>query len=93
MTESVQIVRVKCPHCGYIRKIEIDVEGGEVYIVAGVEAKRGNLLESLAPYLEKIKQFGTDRELEAALAWWPMPDCPQCDRPYEFNYRTKETRK
>ena len=84
-----QTLRIKCPHCGWIRKIELDVPAGRSDIVAGT----GDFLQRLGQdWREKIKEARKDRELDEANNWLPMPDCPNCEKPYEYNVETRQTR-
>ena len=90
MAEATQILRIKCPHCGWVRRITIHVNAGKVDVVAGPE----NLVLEMK---EKLKNLFADRELDELNAWIALPPCPNLDPPcgkiYEYNVRTGETRK
>jgi hypothetical protein len=76
----IQIHKVKCPYCGWIRHIELDVEGDQVTVVKGIA-------EKVEAFLANFKNQGE------AEGWVDMPPCPHCDRPYQYNPDTGETRK
>ena len=84
-----QIVKPKCPHCGFIRRIELDIEAGKVDLPAGIQefvnALNQNWQEKIKPLLEGRHEFESGN-------WLPMPPCPECSKPYEYNVVTQETR-
>ena len=91
METTKQVVSMKCPHCGWVRKIELDVEDGRASAVMGAGVK--DFFKGLpAFWQDKIKALIKDRQLDETNDWLPMPNCPHCDKPYEYNVRTGQTR-
>ena len=94
MATTTQVIKMKCPHCGWVRRIEIDVEAGQTDVIAGI----GDFFKRLsATWREKIQPLLKDRQLDEANAWLPMPPCPNpepaCGKTYEYNIYSGETRK
>lgn len=94
MAEAIQVRKIKCPHCGWERKMEVKVDGNQYDVAAGGDRLRG-VSDALQAAFEKIKERLNDRELDEANAWIEMPACPNppCNKPYEYNVRSGETRK
>jgi uncharacterized protein (UPF0212 family) len=84
MTQD-QVKRIKCPHCGWIRKIDVAVLEDE----AMASVVRG-MSEALRAAAERIKALLHDPQLDEANAWVDMPDCPHCGNVYRYNVRTGE---
>ncbi len=94
MSTSQQIRKIKCPHCGWIRKMTIQVDGTEIVIYAGpIDVMRGTS-EELQKALDAIKRKLEDKELDEANAWNDMPACPNpdCQKVYKYNVQTGETK-
>jgi hypothetical protein len=87
MPEREQIVKIKCPHCGWIRSLPLVIEGDSMTVVT-----RG-LKEDLQNIAARIKAALADSKLDAANAWLDMPKCPHCDNVYRYNLRTREVSK
>lgn len=87
MAEQFQDKKIKCPYCGYVRHWKLRVDGTTADIVMD-----GKVTDQLKELAKKIQEMWTDRELEAANAWIDMPECPNCDRAYQYNLRTGERR-
>ncbi len=85
MTTNQQIVKMKCPHCGWVRRMKLDVEAGQADVVRG----QG---EALRDTLRKIQGMLANPKLEEAEAWLPVPKCPNCGQGYEYNIITGKTR-
>jgi uncharacterized Zn-finger protein len=85
MPDQIQIHRIKCPYCGWIRKIDVSVIQDEA--VATVTRKIGDHLKAA---VERIQALLADPELDEANAWVDMPACPHCDNVYRYNVRTGE---
>ena len=92
MTDQGQVKRIKCPHCGWIRKITIPVEG-EVMADAVQGTIRQRVSETLKDAIARIRAMMVDSELQAANAWLDMPACPHCGNVYRYNVRTGEVAK
>lgn len=85
MADQDQVRKLKCPHCGWIRTIDVRVVEDEAMatVVRAVS-------EKLKAATERIKALLADAELEEANAWLDMPDCPHCGKVYRYNVRTGE---
>ena len=86
MSTYGQTVKIKCPHCGWIRRINTRVVEDES--LADVTRGVGEVIRDIA------------RRVQAALAspvestgWIDIPACPHCDNPYQYNVHTGEVRK
>ena len=88
MTVERQIRKVKCPHCGWIRTIDITVYEDETR--ATVLA--GRLSDAIRDVTERIKGLMADPALDEANAWVDMPPCPHCENVYQYNVRTREVK-
>ncbi len=82
---SDQIKRIKCPHCGWIRKVNVRVIEEEG--IATVTRTMGDAIRAAAA---RIKALLDDAQLDEANAWVDMPDCPHCENVYRYNVRTGE---
>ena len=80
--------KVKCPHCGWVRTIDVTVYEDE--LLATVVA--GRMSDALRAAVERIKEMLADSHLEEANAWVDMPPCPHCRNVYQYNVRTGEVR-
>ena len=74
-----QIYKMKCPHCGWIRVMKFDVDGGQVDVVKGIRED----IERLWVTIQSPKNNET---------WFDAPACPKCDNPYQYNWETGETK-
>ncbi len=88
MSEHEQPRKIKCPHCGWIRTIQVQAnpDFSTTVVVRGMTS---DLIKSVA---ERLRAMLADSQLDAASAWLDMPDCPHCANPYGYNVRTRETR-
>ncbi len=77
---SVQIYEPKCPYCGWIRHIEMDIDADEVSVVKGIA-------EDVRAFMTRFDQR---HETEN---WMDMPPCTNCEKTYQFNPDTGATRK
>lgn len=86
MANGVQTLKIKCPHCGWIRSVTVDVDDTGAPVIAGVvdEAKK---------LADRWRDLLTDHELDQANAWLDMPACPNCRKVYQYNVKTGEVRK
>ncbi len=82
-----QVHKIKCPHCGWVRRWILHVEGNRAYIAVG-----GDLTDALKAINEHIAAMFADPELEDANAWIDIPGCPNCQQVYQYNLRTGATR-
>ncbi len=81
MTDAQQMRDIKCPHCGWIRKMRVSVMEDE----------------SMASVTKGLFGGGGQRSparpagdpLDAANDWTDMT-CPHCNHVYRYNVRTKE---
>jgi hypothetical protein len=87
MANTEQVEKIKCPHCGWIRSINLDATLDEsmASVVMGE-----NVLQGIA---RRIKAAQADARLDAANAWIDMPACPHCKNTYRYNVRTGEVAK
>jgi phage FluMu protein Com len=85
MTDQDQHVRVKCPHCGWVRRVPARVLEGKAPVTLGVR----EIWESVRG---AVAGLGADRELDEANAWIDMPACPHCKTTYQYNVRSGECR-
>ena len=94
MPTSQQIRIIKCPYCGWIRKMAIQVDGTEIVITAGIGDVMRGISEALQKALDAIKSKFEDTELNEANAWIDMPACPNpdCEKVYKYNVQTGETK-
>ena len=86
MNDTIQVKKVKCPHCGWIRRMEIRTESGQVTVVMG------GVTDWLKNLNQKLQDLSKDPELAAANAWIDLHECPHCERAYEYNLITGATR-
>lgn len=84
---TTQILKPKCPHCGWIRTITVEVESGDNIVIRG-------LSDQWKATTDKLKEIFKDRQLKEANAWIDMPACPnpKCGKTYQYNKQTGETR-
>jgi predicted RNA-binding Zn-ribbon protein involved in translation (DUF1610 family) len=82
-----QIVKIKCPHCGRIRSLDIQAyeDVGETDVVRG-------FIDETKKAIDGIRQLLTTSSVEAANAWLDMPACPNCGKTYRYNVRTHEVK-
>ena len=85
MADREQVQRIKCPHCGWIRKVNVGVLEDEA--TASVVAGMSEVLRAAA---ERIKALLADAQLDEANAWVDMPPCPHCGNVYRYNVRSGE---
>jgi predicted RNA-binding Zn-ribbon protein involved in translation (DUF1610 family) len=84
MADKEQVKKIKCPHCGWIRSVNVSVaETGTTDVVRGMS-------DTLKDVARHIKELLADRQLDAANAWLDMPACPHCGNVYRYNVRTGE---
>jgi hypothetical protein len=82
-----QVHKIKCPQCGWVRRWILRVEGSRAYIVVG-----GDLTDALKAINERIAAMFADPELADDNAWIDIPECPNCQRVYQYNLRTGATK-
>ena len=91
MSDEVQIRRIKCPYCGWVRRMEIHVDAGKYTVVAGGPA------DWLTEIGKMIKDSMVDHELDEANSWVQTPPCPNpdppCNQRFWYNLRTEGTKK
>jgi hypothetical protein len=88
-----EIIKVKCPHCGWVRKIELDVEIGRAEVARGESASPEAFFSQLSQdWQKKIKGLLKDGEPDPENDWLPQPPCSSCGKPYEYNVKTGERR-
>ena len=90
MVDDEQIRRIKCPYCGWIRKVPVSVLEDEsaATIVRGFS-------EKLRAVGAKIAAARHSKNLDDPNDWIDMPKCPkpECGNVYQYNVRTNEVRK
>ena len=84
MAEREQLREIKCPHCGWIRKVPVGVIEEE-----GSGTLEQGILEGIG---RKIGEMRSNPTLDEAKAWIDMPPCPHCKNVYQYNVFTRETR-
>ena len=92
MSVQKQVVKVKCPHCGFIHKLYIDAEVGKADALASADTLAVQMNESFQKIAERIKDLLSDKELMEANSWIGMPPCSHCEQSYELNIHTHKTR-
>lgn len=88
MNVERQIRKVKCPHCGWIRSIDVTVYEDE----AMATVLSGPVSDAIRDVAERIKRLLADPALDEANAWVNMPPCPHCENVYQYNVRTREVK-
>ena len=85
MANKDQVKKIKCPHCGWVRTINISAieDPSTATVVRGA----GDTLRNVS---RRIKELMADKQLNAANAWIDMPTCPHCENSYRYNVRTGE---
>ena len=83
MADKTQQRKIKCPHCGWIRTLDIDavVDESTATVTRGVG-------DELKKAIAMIKAALADSQLDEANAWIDMPKCPHCGKVYRYNART-----
>ena len=103
-----QTLKIKCPHCGWVRSIEIDFEIGKAEVAKGSAGSAGEgLAQHLAQPSHPVKEFfyGLSKNWQEKIQpllkedaydpendWLPLPPCPHCGKSYEYNVKTGKTR-
>jgi len=87
VTDQEQYARVKCPHCGWIRRVPV----GAIEDLSYSTVARG-LGDRLKAVVDKIRTALADPELDEANAWIDLPPCPHCQNAYQYHVRTGECR-
>ena len=92
-----EIIKVKCPHCGWVRKIELDLEIGKAEpakdLLAGASLAVAGFASRLSKHWqEKIEPLLKERPPDPENDWLPLPPCSSCEKPYEYNVKTGERR-
>ncbi len=82
-----QIVKIKCPHCGWIRKLDV-----QAYEDSGIASVTQDVKDDLRKAVESIKSFLTMDALDQANAWIDMPACSNCKKTYRYNVKTREVK-
>jgi hypothetical protein len=79
-----QIIKIKCPHCGWIRKLDVQI----VEDLGYTSVVRGPMDE----LKKRIREFLADSSIDAANAWIDMPACSNCEKTYRYNVQTREVK-
>jgi len=87
MVDQEQHLRIKCPHCGWVRRLPVRVaeDLGHADVVRGVGDK-------LKECMDRIRAALADSALDEANAWIDMAPCPHCENTYQYNVQTGECR-
>lgn len=85
MTSQTQTRKIKCPHCGWVRTLTIEVNDTGDIVVRG-------LGDTLKDFASQVKNFIADAQLTEANAWIDAPACPHCSNTYQYNTHTGLTR-
>lgn len=81
-----QIRKMRCPYCGWVRTVPLSVLDEDTAAVA-----RGHKEETRG-VAERIRGKLAERRLEVAGAWIDVPGCPHCQRIYQYNVHSENTR-
>ena len=97
MSEQSQTIKIKCPHCGWIRKVEVQVvvdpATKEVTASINPTATRvaaGETRDTLHEIARQIEAALAGPELAEADAWLELAACPHCGKTYRYNVSTGE---
>ncbi len=85
MADKTQTHKIKCPHCGWVRSMIIDVDDVDTIVVRGV-------LDPVGDLAKRLKDALTDTALTEANAWMDMPACSHCQKVYQYNLKTGEVK-
>lgn len=79
-----QIVKIKCPHCGWVRKVDVKAieDSGSASIAQG----------PVDELKKRLREFLANSAIDAASAWIDMPACSNCKKPYRYNVKTREVK-
>ena len=85
MSTPPQAKKIKCPHCGWKRTVQVDViaEASQTSVVRGVG-------DQVKVIISKVSDVFKD-PLDEANTWLDQPPCANCQKPYRYNIRTGET--
>ncbi len=88
MSETQQVKKIKCPHCGWIRSVPASgfEDGSTTDAVLGA----GDTLREVG---QRIQSLLADAQLDAANAWIDMPACRHCGNIYRYNVQTGKVAK
>jgi RNase P subunit RPR2 len=87
MNEREQTIKMKCPHCGWIRSLSLAIEEDSF-----TDVVRGPI-DELKKAAARIKAALTDSKLNEANERLDMPKCSNCGNVYRYNLRTREVSK
>jgi hypothetical protein len=79
-----QIIKIKCPHCGWIRKVDIQAIEDRGY----ASVAQGPMDE----WKKKIRESISNDSIDEANAWIDMSACSNCQKTYRFNVKTREVK-
>ncbi|HYN90120.1 MAG TPA: hypothetical protein VER55_16415 [Ardenticatenaceae bacterium] len=85
MADQQQIRKIKCPHCGWVVSVPIDVIVDE----SMADVTKGPI-DSLKQAAARIRALLANPSLDPANDVIDMPACPNCRRVYRYNVRTGE---
>ena len=81
-----QKIKIKCPHCGWIRKLDI-----KVYKTAAQATVVSGPVDDIKKAVESMRQKFSSSSLNEANAWLDMT-CPKCKKTYQYNTITHEVK-
>ncbi len=79
-----QKVKIKCPHCGWVRSLDV-----EAYAELETDVARG-LGDELRQVIARMRDWLIQSDLDEANAWLDMPPCPHCRKTYRYNIKTRQ---
>jgi hypothetical protein len=82
-----QIIKIKCPHCGWIRKVDV-----QAYQDSGAASVTRDIKDELRKAVEGIRNYLSMDSLDQANAWIDMPACSNCSKTYRYNVQTREVK-
>jgi RNase P subunit RPR2 len=80
-----QILKIKCPHCGWIRRLDV-----QAYEDSGITSVTRDIKDELRKAVENVRSMLTNDSLADANGWIDMPACSNCDKTYRYNVKTRE---
>ena len=82
-----QIIKIKCPHCGWVRKLDV-----QAIEDSGVASVTRGLKDDLVKAAASLKSSLSKDSLGEANAWIDMPACSNCKNTYRYNVKSREVK-
>ncbi len=81
------MIKIKCPHCGWVRGVNI-----ETYEEIGASVATRSLVTEAEKLIDSIKSLLANSAIEDMNAWIDMPPCPSCNKAFRYNAKTNEVK-